>query len=323
MILSTTLTIIIALCVLSLVVAASLSPIESMSWWAGWSEDDLEADETAPQQTAAQSDAQFVIYLSGISTMAGHYLADQEARFIEALRIRTPDAEIISDIFPYAPSGKPLLAAPRILDRFWRAVLAMRLKGRGAVATLANLRNFFQVLVSADQRYGPIFNLGAATVIIEALERHGYQRGSGAPVTIIGFSGGAQVGLGATPFLTSTLAAPIDIIALGGVMASGDGPRAVRKIYRLVGARDVVQRLGALFFPERWRLLDYSAWNEARRNGRIEKRRIGRMKHAGPEGYFGVHAYKEGVRYVDDTLDAVAAILRGDDSNKALDGKQR
>ena len=308
MILSTTIALIAALGVLTLVAAAALSPIESMSWWAGWNENEVQSEQAPPVRARASDERLYIVYLSGISTMAGHFLADQEARFLDELRRRMPHAEIVSDIFPYSPSGRPLLAAPRILERFWRTVLAMRLKGRGTVALLANFRNFFQVLVSADQRYGPIFNLGAAQVIAEALRRHGYK--NGASVTLIGFSGGAQVGLGSTPFLKPMLGGPIDLIALGGVMASGEGPRAVRRLHRLYGGRDLLQRLGALIFPERWRLLGFSAWNEARRDGRILDRKIGRQKHAGPEGYFGVHAYREGRRFVDDTLDAVEAILQ-------------
>lgn len=308
---ASTLSLIISISVFSLIIAAALSPIESLSWWAGWN--DAEATDAPPvkitKPATPHENRRYIIYLSGISTMAGHYLADQEARFLQDLKARIPDAEIISDIFPYSPSGAPLLASPRLLDKVWRRLLAMRLNGRGAMATLANLRNFFQVLVSADHRYGPIFNLGAAQVIANALERHGYPKGAGAPVAIIGFSGGAQVGLGAAPFLKPAIGAPIDIIALGGVMASDPGVNAVRKIHRFYGARDSVQKLGAIFFPERWRIFSYSAWNKARRTGKITTQRIGSMKHSGPRGYFGLQRYKDDRRYVDDTVTAVVAAL--------------
>lgn len=309
---ASTLSIIVSISVFSLLIAAALSPIESLSWWAGWN--DADAADATPveieQTTPAHADRRFIIYLSGISTMAGHYLADQEARFLATLKAHVPDAEIISDIFPYSPSGAPLLASPRLLDKVWRRLLAMRLKGRGAMSALANLRNFFQVLVSADHRYGPIFNLGAAQVIADALERHGYPKGEGAPVTIIGFSGGAQVGLGAAPFLKPALGAPIDLIAIGGVMSSDPGIKSVRAIHRLYGARDGVHKLGAIFFPERWRIFSYSQWNKARRSGKVVAKNIGAMKHSGPRGYFGLQRYDETRRYVDDTVTAVIDALR-------------
>ena len=305
-----TISLIAAISICALIAAAALSPIESLSWWAGWNDKEAEFDDTLPKSVPTSAEeAHFVVYLSGVSTMTGHYLTDREVRFIDQLKQRVPTIEVINDIFPYSPSGAPLLAAPRLLDRFWRLLLARRLKGRTAMSFLANLRNIFQVLVSADNRYGPIFNFGASQVISEALLRHGYQPGSGAPVTIIGYSGGAQIGLGATPFLTSSLDAPVDVIALGGVLASGPGVGAVRKLHRLYGAKDGVHRLGSLFFPERWGVYAHSKWNKAKREGRIIPQSIGVMKHAGPSGYFGVGEAPDGRRYVDHTLDAVAGLL--------------
>ena len=305
---SQTLSFILSIGLFSLLIAAALSPIESLSWWAGWNDPEKENAAHAPVETDNRTtDALYVVYLSGISTMTGHYLADQEERFLSALSKRFSDQiTIVSDIFPYAPSGEPLLATPRLLQRFWRSLSAMRLKGRGAVAVLANLRNFFQVLVSADHRYGPIFNLGAATVIQEGLERHGYKRGSGAPIILIGFSGGAQIGVGATAYLSTNLAAPIDVIALGGVVSSDPGIASVRKLHRFFGSRDVLHRLGSLFFPERWAIFAYSLWNIAKRDGRIVEKCIGDMAHAGPRGYFGVQRRRDNRRYVDDTLNAVS-----------------
>ncbi len=309
MIITSTISFVASLSLLALLVAAALAPIESLSWWAGWTDEEAGLSTPVHGPFRDAGDKRFVIYLSGISTMTGHYLADQEARFLERLAERVPDAEIISDIFPYAPSGAPLFAGPRLFERLWRSLMAMRLKGRGAVSALANLRNFFQVLVSADQRYGPIFNLGAATVMIEALERHGYRAGTGAPVTIIGFSGGAQVGVGASPYLRSRLRAPVDVISVGGVIASGPGVEAARTIHHLYGSRDRIERLGVLFFPERWRVFPASIWNRARHSGKIHSRCIGPLLHSGPKGYFGLRDLSAGRRYVDETLDAVAGAL--------------
>ncbi len=309
MIITSTISTVASLSLFALLVAAALAPVESLSWWAGWTDEEAGLSPPVHGPLRETPDKRFVIYLSGISTMTGHYLADQEARFLERLASRHPDTEIISDIFPYAPSGAPLFAGPRLLDRLWRSLMAMRLKGRGAVSALANLRNFFQVLVSADQRYGPIFNLGAATVMIEALERHGYRAGSGSAVTIIGFSGGAQIGVGASPYLAARLGAPVDVISIGGVIASGPGVEAARVIHQFYGARDRIERLGVLFFPERWRVFPASIWNRARHSGKIRSRRLGPLMHSGPKGYFGLRQRDPGRRYVDETLDAVSKAL--------------
>jgi len=304
-----TISLIASISVFALIVAAALSPIESLSWWAGWTDKEAEEDTKPLLVSSSASETKFIVYLSGVSTMAGHYLTDRELRFISQLQERIPTVKVISDIFPYSPSGAPLLAAPRLFDRLWRLLLARRLKGRSAMSFLANLRNIFQVLVSADNRYGPIFNFGASQVIAEALERHGYLIGSSAPVTIIGYSGGAQIGLGATPFLTSQLDAPVDVISLGGVLASGPGVGAVRKLHRLYGAADRVHRLGYFLFPERWGVYAHSKWNKAKKEGRIMPQQIGAMKHAGPKGYFGMRKARDGRQFIDHTIEAVATVL--------------
>lgn len=308
---ASTVSLAVSVALFALVAAISLAPIESMSWWAGWNEDDTDELPPAPQTPSAQAAPArlFVVYLSGVSSISGDHLAYQEARFIDALRASEPDAVIISDIFPYAPSGLPLLGAARRFDRFWRRALLTRKNTRGVFAALANFRNFAQVLVSADHRYGPIFNLGVSEVIVDALEARGYVRGSGVPVTIIGFSGGAQVGLGASAYLRPALGAPIDLIALGGVMASDPGLDAVRSVRQFVGGRDRLQKVGAVIFPERWSVFRHSLWNKARKDGKIEKQIIGAMTHHGPKGYFGLAPDADARAFADHTLSAVIQAL--------------
>ncbi|NTU84440.1 MAG: hypothetical protein HGA45_34605 [Chloroflexales bacterium] len=49
--------------------------------------------------------------------------------------------------------------------------------------------------------------LGVANAIVKALQLRGYRLGSGKPVTVLGFSGGAQIALGTAPFLKPMLKA--------------------------------------------------------------------------------------------------------------------
>ncbi|MEM9704709.1 MAG: hypothetical protein AAF850_01390 [Pseudomonadota bacterium] len=315
----------ISLAFWAVLAAGALAPIESLTWWAGWTDTETSENESAISQreekvaagrrenpdnsSVHERPTRYIIYLSGISTIAGRYLAYQEQRFLEKLKAEFPDAIIISDVFPYAPSGKSLMASRRLFGFFWRALLTMRMRGRGAMGVLANVRNVFQVLVSADHRYGPIFNLGASRVILKALYRCGYK--PGAPITLIGFSGGAQVAIGAATFLHRDVKGPIDVISLGGVMSSDPGLSKVRTLYQFYGGRDRVHRLGALLFPERWRTFPYSTWNEANKENRIVSRQIGDMAHAGSMGYFGLQRMPNGDRYADNTLQAVTAALKG------------
>ena len=83
------------------------------------------------------------------------------------------------------------------------------------LAATINIRNILIVSVAADQRYGPIYNQGTAQIIHNSLLCYGYQPGM--PVTLIGYSGGGQMAVGAAPYLRRSLKAPIELISLSGV----------------------------------------------------------------------------------------------------------
>ena len=104
------------------------------------------------------------------------------------------------------------------------------------------------------------------------------------------------------------LGVAVDIVSIGGVMASDPGLHFVRRLYHLHGDGDHVQHIGAVMFPERWRAMAHSEWNRARREGRIVMMRMEAMLHAGPRGYFGLPKRK-GVSNNDRTLDAVIGII--------------
>jgi hypothetical protein len=296
------------LALFALIVTAAMSPLETLSWWAGWTDEEL-GQEPPPPVTEPDGDRRYIVYLSGVASISGRFLLPREKAFIRRLRTRFPDAVVVSDVFPYAPSGMPLLEAPRLFDQLWRRVQALEIYGRPTIlSALINMRNIFQVLVSADHRYGPIFNQGAARVIENALIVDGYVRGCGAAVAIIGYSGGAQVAVGAAAFLKARLGAPIDVIAIGGVVASDPGLKYVRKLHHIVGDRDRIEKVGAFLFPERWKAMGFSDWNAARRDGRLDIHRFPHMTHAGVGGYFG-RVPVDGVSNAERTLDKLAALI--------------
>ncbi|MDM9385742.1 hypothetical protein QUB80_34370 [Chlorogloeopsis sp. ULAP01] len=59
---------------------------------------------------------------------------------------------------------------------FWHLADSFRLKNPASLfGYLVNICNVLVVAVSADKRYGPIYNLGIAQVMYQALIRYGYQ----------------------------------------------------------------------------------------------------------------------------------------------------
>ncbi len=307
--------ILIAIAGLLLLLTAILSPIETLSWWAGWTEDEINDAEASPDfEDAPSAQKTYIVYLAGIASISGRYQLPRERTFIRKLEARFPDAVIIDNVFPYSPAGLPLLAAPRFFDRLWRWIQKLKLEGRQTLLSpLINARNVFQVMISADHRYGPIFNQGAARVIENALIEAGYKRyDRSARVVIIGYSGGAQIAAGASPFLTSRYIGPIDIISIGGVMASDPGFHFVRRFHHVVGQQDRVEKVGAIMFPERWKAMAHSEWNTAKRDGRVIFHKLANMIHAGARGYFGLPKIN-GISNNDRTLELVADILEAAD----------
>lgn len=295
--------------VFGFLVTAALSPLETLSWWAGWTEQEIRDQEPAAKTVQNDSAPVYVVYLSGVASISGKYLLRREQAFIQRLSRLCPEMVIIENVFPYSPAGLPLLAAPRLFDRLWRWVQNHDLQGRRTILRgLINIRNIYQVMVSADHRYGPIFSQGAATSIASALLSAGYQPNSGAAVAIIGYSGGAQVAVGAAPFLKAQLGSPVHIISVGGVVASDPGLAVIDKLHHLHGERDRIEKLGAVIFAQRWAAFANSHWNVAKREGRIVCSQIKNIAHAGPTGYFGLPK-RNGVSNYERTADMIAKTL--------------
>jgi hypothetical protein len=256
-----------------------LAPIESLAWWAGWSgESHLPLPETGVARPA-----HVLVYLSGIGSISGDELLAEEALFLDHLQALLPDVVIVRDVFPYSVKGVGLTSA-RAFARFWQLLDRMRLGGDQLLSSLINLRNVFQVAVAADPRYGPIFSCGVAQVIVGKAIAAGY-RPDGPPLVLLGYSGGAQVAVGAAPYVRHSLGGRVHVISLGGVLDSDPGLRALSCMNHLVGEHDVMERIGRIVYPGRWPIARQSAWNVARRAGVVRIQRMPGMSHNTPGGY--------------------------------------
>ena len=295
--------------VLAFLVAGALAPLEALGWWAGWFREVDAPDEVVQGEVSSPSSAEhYLVFLAGIDSISGDAYAPHEVAFMARLKERLPDTEIVT-LYPYSVTNRPL-TGERTFARVWRWVLKRKLSGGAAVGFLINLRNVWQVVVSADRRYGPVYNEGSAELIVRALEQRGYVWESGTPVTLLGYSGGGQIACGAASHLKDLLGAPLRVISLGGVMSSDPGVLSVEHLYHLYGERDGVQRLGAVFFPGRWALAANSAWNRAKAKNLITFVPLGPCKHTGPEGYMDADAFlSDGRSYLEGTLDTIVRIV--------------
>lgn len=294
-----------------------LAPLEALGWWAGWyGDEDAQAVTEHPPllENLAEDDGRsythYVVFLDGIAKATPENYEDVQL-LLDRLADAVPGAAVLGDVVPYAVSGTPL-TDKRPLSRFWQFARERKIKDAASpIGFVINLRNLFQVLVSADKRYSPIYHLGEAQTIITDLLNYGYKPGSGVPITLIGFSGGAQVAAGVAPYLKHLMRAPIDLISLGGVISADPGLLEVRYLYHLAGSKDFVEKLSTLIFPGRWTWLVGSSWNRAKRHGKFAFVPLGPMEHNGRAGYLGEKIYREtGQSYAEHTASVITQILK-------------
>ena len=295
-----------------LLLSGALAPLETLGWWAGWfgvaPQKQLLTDAQNLPGTAENPAQHYLIFLPGIDSVSGESYRPNEVTFLRRFRTRLPGTELV-ELFPYSVTNRAL-TGQRTFARIWRWILARKIAGRKLVGFLINVRNLWQVVVSADRRYGPMYNEGSAELILAGLARSGYPLGSGVPVTILGYSGGGQIAVGAASLVQSVLKAPLYIISLGGVMCSDAGLKSVTHLYHLYGQRDHTQSVGTLAFPGRWPMFKNSAWNRAKARGKLSFKLIGPMKHTGSGGYFDAdECLPDGTSYLDTTIEELAKIV--------------
>lgn len=301
-----------------LLISAALAPIEALGWWAGWFDGEdrsledvrqrlIAADAATPDDLDAEH---FVVFLSGIGAGITGDVLPSEVKWLDYLEQRLPTAVIIKDVFPYTVLDSRL-SGGRIFSWIWRFVERMSHKNhRNALMWLVNFRNLFQVTVSADPRYGPVYNLGVAKMILIKLADRGYGLSSGVPVTLIGSSGGGQISIGTSTYLGKVLRGPLRIISLGGVFSGDIGMRYIDRLDHLYGARDKVPLLGKIFYVERWPMVWWSVWNKGVQQGKYHEREIGPMVHSGDYDYYDPNAFTEdGQSYFHLTAEAVLSVL--------------
>lgn len=286
------------------------APFETLGWWAGWY-GERPGERGLPKPDVPVSGAQqFVVYLTGIGGTSPEAFDKLEQNFLAELKVRLTDAEVVDDALPYAASNRAL-TGQRVFSWFWRRLQSLGGHGAvGAISSLINIRNLWQVLVSSDNRFGPLYNYATAQHVLERLLEHGYPLGQGVPIILIGYSGGGQIAVGAAPLLARSAEAPVRVVSLGGVMSSGETISQLGSLTHLYGAKDSVQRLGYLFFPGRWPFLPWTAWNRARKAGVISRIPLGPMVHTGAGGYLDPDAQLDtGQSYLDRTLGVITELI--------------
>jgi hypothetical protein len=297
--------------IMGVLVWAALSPLETLGWWAGWFGDKVYYDPIPTNglvRVVPPKAHSYLLFLSGVGRVSGETFSHREQEFLRRLAQALPQTVVIDDIFPYSVNNLSLTGQP-IFARIWRWAFRSKLHGPQLAGYLINLRNIWQVLVSADKRYGPIFNQGVAQVFVHALLRYHYDPGGDKPVYIIGYSGAGQMAVGVVTYLREWIRGPVYVISLGGVFDSDPGLLALTHLYHLYGDKDRSHYLSYIA-PGRWSLFPASAWNRARRQGLVTQINLGPAGHTGRGGYLDPYTnLPDGRPMVERTVQVIAEIV--------------
>lgn len=306
----------LTIAVIILLIWGTISPVGTLIWWANEGaqiiglKNNSKVLPPSNNSNLTPKSSQlncYIVFLPGVGDFSANQLTRGEEIFLDKITESHPNCIAVSDVFPYSADNESL-GGKRILAPLWR--FADKAQGWLSVTNaLIKIRNLWRFAISADSRYGPIYNQGIATAIIDRMQaQYPIPTGSKQPLQLIlvGTSGGVQVALGAADYLDRRLNADITVVSLGGVFAGTNGFIASDRVYHLHGKRDWVENIGAIVFPSRWRWSVASPFNQARLQNRYAVASSGPHTHDGAEGYFGQDLINStGMTYVDLTFQDV------------------
>lgn len=293
------------------------APVGTLVWWLDQGAEIIGLRKNRLKELSAGNDANatgkpakgncYLIFLPGVGDFSADELTPGEEAFLARLVQKHPNCVAVSDVFPYSASNESL-GGERLFAPVWR--FANTAKGWRTIGDLmVKIRNLWRFAISVDPRYGPVYNQGIATAIIERMRaKQPIPASPQQPLNIIliGTSGGVQVSLGAAPYLNQWLNAEISVVSIGGVFNGTNGFEVADRVYHLQGQKDWIDDIGRIVFPSRWPGNLGSPFNQARLAGKYTTFTIGSHAHDGDKGYFG-QAPIQGSKdtYVDLTIAAV------------------
>lgn len=299
-----------------LLVWGTLAPVGTLVWWLERGDEELEEEieklvernnRDRPNSNNTNKNARcYIVFLTGVGDMSADQLASGEEKFLDLLEQDHPNCVTVREVFPYSAANQDIGGQP-VFDFLWE--VSQEAEGWLELTDyLLEIRNLWRMAISADNRYGPIYNRAIALTIAQHMEKQQpFSNSPDEPIQLIlmGTSGGVQIALGAAPYLKQWLPVEITVVSFGGVFDGNEGFDAAQHVYHFRGDRDWIEPIGGIIFPSRWRWTIGSPYNRARRQNRYTAFSNGSYEHNGDEGYFGQHKVEDSKTYVELTAERV------------------
>ncbi|MBG1241660.1 hypothetical protein [Nostoc sp. NZL] len=295
----------------------TFAPVGTLVWWLSQSSESLgikkdptkklPRDNRSLEVDKSKNIDCYIVFLPGVGDFSANQLTLGEEIFLNKLEQIHRNCVTVRDVFPYSAANESL-GGQRLLAPLWSAAE----KGDGLFSNtdvLIKIRNLWRFAISADDRYGQIYNLGIANAIIDrmnAVYPLSKRPKQGLKVILVGTSGGVQVALGAVSDLEQWLNAQLIVVSIGGDFDGETGFDKVDHVYQLVGSRDWIEDISQIVFASRWPITVGSPFNQARLQGRYTVMKTGPHAHSGSQGYFGTTTIGQSqTTYVELTLEKV------------------
>lgn len=306
----------LGLAVLVLLAWGTIAPVGTLVWWLKQGEESInpkkrqnlgarKAGQLPPiaAPTKTQPINCYIVFLPGIGDFSANQLSPGEEWVLQQLVTRHPNCVAIPNIFPYSVANKDL-TGERLLTPLWRFAE----QGKGWLKNadvLVKVRNLWRFAISADDRYGPIYNRGIAAAIEERIQATNPNPAQRPHIILLGTSGGVQVALGATTYLDRWTPARLTVVSVGGTFDGENGFDQVDRVYHLHGQQDWIEDLAQITFASRWPWTAGSPFNRAKRQGHYTVLSSGPHAHDGEAGYFGLAKAPSGKTYAAITFEAL------------------
>jgi hypothetical protein len=139
-----------------LFLSAAVAPLESLGWWAGWFGDEKAPPVPGRAPTIAKDvpespNSHFLVYLSGIGAMDSQSIPQEEIDWGRMAVKCLPATTVVPDVYPYSVTNAGL-GTQKFFAGMWNYLEQRRLKNPyDLLQFLINIRNMFQVAISADR----------------------------------------------------------------------------------------------------------------------------------------------------------------------------